>query len=160
MSLFVLRHAKTEQRSHSGKDIDRDLKDKGLRQLELMGDFLDSNFNKLSFRVYCSNATRTRSTLREIEPIINVEKLTFHDELYLPSLKQLIQFIGNQSDKSENILLIGHNFGLSELCTYISGETTLLPTCGLVVYDFPDFSNINEISKETGIEKYRYFPKV
>jgi len=160
LRLFVLRHAKTEQRSLSGKDIDRDLKDKGLRQLELMRGFFDSNFNKLNLRVYCSNAKRTRSTLRGIEPIINVKKLTFHDELYLPSLKQLIKFLGNQSDKSEDILLIGHNFGLSELCTYVSGETTLLPTCGLVVYDFPEFSNINEISKETGIEKYRYFPKV
>ena len=160
MRLFVLRHAKTEQNSHSGKDIDRDLKHKGLQQLELMGDFLDSNFNKINFRVFCSNSTRTRNTLRELEPIINIKDLTFHDELYLPSLKQLLHFFGIQSEKSEDILLLGHNFGLSELCTYISGKTTLLPTCGLVVYDFPDFSNINEISKETGIEIYRYFPKV
>lgn len=160
MKLFVLRHAKTEQKSHSGKDIDRDLKHKGRKQLELMTDFFDSNFDEIGFRIYCSNSTRTRSTLRELEPILNIKELTYHDDLYLPSLKQLLHFLGSQSDESEKILLIGHNFGLSELCTYISGETTLLPTCGLVVYDFPDFSNINEISKETGIEKYRYFPKV
>ncbi len=160
MRLFVLRHAKTEQKSHSGKDIDRDLKHKGLKQLELMRDFIDSNFNELDFRIYCSNATRTRNTLRELEPIINIKELTFHEELYLPSLEQLQHFLWSQSDDSQNILLIGHNFGLSDLCTYISGEKTLLPTCGLVVYDFPDFSNINEISRETGMEKYRFFPKI
>ena len=160
MRLFILRHAKTEQKSHSGKDIDRDLKYKGMRQLELMSDFFVSNFSELNFRVFCSNATRTRSTFRELEPILNIKELTYHDDLYLPSLNKLRHFLGEQSDNNENILLIGHNFGLSDLCTYLSGETTLLPTCGLVVYDFPDFSNINEISKETGIEKYRYFPKV
>ena len=159
MKLFVLRHAKTEQNSHSGKDVDRDLKHKGLLQLELMRNFIDSKFNGIEFRVYCSNSTRTRNTYRELEPILKIKDLTFHDELYLPGLKQLLHFLGNQSDSSENILLIGHNFGLSDLCTYISGEITLLPTCGLVVYDFPDFSNFNEISKETGIEINRFFPK-
>lgn len=159
MRLFILRHAKTEQQSPSGKDFDRDLKKKGINQLELMRNFFVSNFNEVDFRVYCSSAKRTRSTLSELDSVIHVKKLSFHDELYLPSRKQLLHFIWNESDDSENILLIGHNFGLSDLCTYISGEPTLLPTCGLIVYDFPDFSNINEISRETGIEKIRYFPK-
>lgn len=159
MKLFILRHAKTEQESQSGEDFDRDLKAKGYKQLALMREFLVENFNQLQFRVYCSSAARTRSTLSELESEINIKKLSFHDELYLPSLNQLQHFLWNQSDDSENIILVGHNFGLSDLCTYISGETTLLPTCGLVVYDFPDFSNINEISKATGIEKIRYFPK-
>lgn len=159
MKLFILRHAKTEQDSKSGKDFDRDLKSKGYKQLGLMREFLAENFNQLQFRVYCSNAKRTRSTFAEIESEINVKELSYHDELYLPSLNQLQHFLWNESDNSDNILLIGHNFGLSDLCTYISGEPTLLPTCGLVVYDFPDFSNINELSKETGIELFRYFPK-
>lgn len=160
MRLFVLRHAKTEQKSHSGKDVDRDLKMKGLRQLERMGDFFISNFNDVEFRVFCSNSTRTRNTLRELESILSIKELTFHDDLYLASRNQLLDFLEKQSDESENILLIGHNFGLSDLCTYISGETTLLPTCGLIVYDFTEFSNSNEISRETGVEQFRYFPKV
>lgn len=160
MRLFVLRHAKTEQESSTGKDFDRDLKPKGIRQLESMADYFDSNFKELNFRIYCSSATRTRSTLKGLEQNIRSEEISFHDELYLPGLKQLLHFLGEQSEKSQDILLIGHNFGLSDLCTYISGESTLLPTCGLVVYDFPDFKNTAEISKDTGIEKYRYFPKV
>jgi len=158
VKLFILRHAKTEQKSPSGKDFDRDLKNKGLRQLDLMRKFFVSNYSEAEFRVYCSTATRTRSTLQELETAIESKKTTFHDELYLPDLKQLLHFLWNESDDSDNILLIGHNFGLSDLCTYISGENTLLPTCGLVVYDFSDFSNLNEISKETGIEINRYFP--
>lgn len=159
MKLFILRHAKTAQNSLSGKDFDRDLKKKGYRQLELMRNFFDSNFNSLNFKVYCSSATRTRSTLNELQSVLKEDQTSFHDELYLPSLNNLLKFIWNQNDKNENILLIGHNNGLSDLCSYISGEDVLLPTCGLIVYDFPDFSNINEISKETGIEKNRFFPK-
>lgn len=152
MKLFILRHAKTEQASNSGKDFDRDLKTKGLQQVELMRNFFLSNYGELDFRIYCSTAKRTRSTLKELEPVFDSKKISFHDELYLPSLKKLQHFLWDQSEKSEHILLIGHNFGLSELCTYISGEEILLPTCGLIVYDFPSFSNINEISKETGVE--------
>lgn len=159
MKLFVLRHAKTERNSSSGNDFDRELKSKGLNQMELMRNFFSSNFKDLDFRAYCSSAVRTRSTISELKPSLKIKKLSFHDELYLPSLKRLQQFLWNQSDESDNILLIGHNFGLSDLCTYISGEDVLLPTSGLIVYDFPDFSNINEISKDTGIEIYRYFPK-
>lgn len=140
--------------------MDRDLKMKGLRQLERMSDFFITNFRDIEFRVFCSNSIRTRSTFRELEPILNIKELTFHDDLYLASRNQLLQFLEKQSDESENILLIGHNFGLSDLCTYISGETTLLPTCGLIVFNFPEFSNTNEISRETGVEHFRYFPKV
>lgn len=160
MKLFILRHAKTEKVSVTGKDFDRDLKKVGFNQLELMRDFFKTNFEELDFRVYCSTATRTKSTLSEIEPAINIKKLTFHDELYLPNLKELLHFLWNQSDESNPILLIGHNFGLSDLCSYLSGEAVVLPTCGLIVYEFPDFSNLNEISKDTAIEINRFFPKV
>jgi phosphohistidine phosphatase len=159
LKLYILRHAKTEQGSKSGKDFDRDLKAEGIKQVDLMRSFFLSNYGELDLRIYCSSAKRTRSTLNELESIFDTKKISFHDELYLPSLKQLQQFLWDQLDKSQHILLIGHNSGLSELCTYISGEETLLPTCGLVVYDFPSFSNINEISKETGVEIDRYFPQ-
>lgn len=158
MKLFILRHAKTERNSDSGEDFDRDLKNKGYRQMKLMRNFFKSNFDQHRFNVYCSTAVRTRSTFEELKPIIRINEVYFHDELYLPSQQGLLNFLWNQTDESEDILLIGHNNGLSDLCSYISGEDVLLPTCGLIVYDFPDFSNINEISKETGIEKYRFFP--
>jgi phosphohistidine phosphatase len=159
MKIFILRHAKTQEESLSGEDFDRDLKPKGFRQLKFMRSFFESNFEDLTFRIYCSDAVRTRSTFKELESSLIIKEVSFHNELYLQSLKGLLQFLWSKSDENQSVLLIGHNNGLSELCSYLSGKEVWLPTCGLVVYDFPDFSNINEVSRETGIETYRYFPK-
>jgi phosphohistidine phosphatase len=158
VKLFILRHAKTQRNSTTGKDFDRDLKPHGRNQLELMREFFNSNYDGLNFSVYCSSATRTRSTLSELRSSINVSQTSFNDELYLPNLNELLHFIWNQTDNSKNILLVGHNNGLSDLCSYVSDDDILLPTCGLVVYDFPETSNISEISKATGVEINRYFP--
>lgn len=160
MKLFVLRHAKTERNSDSGKDFDRDLKVKGHNQLNLMREFFTDHYQDEKFNVYASTAVRVLSTLKGLETAININHVSLNDELYLPQLRDLLHFLSNHSDTFENILLIGHNNGLSDLCSYISGEEIILPTCGLLVYDFPEFSNINEISKSTGIEKMRFFPKV
>ncbi|MEX1191457.1 MAG: histidine phosphatase family protein [Brumimicrobium sp.] len=160
MKLFVLRHAKTERQSSSGKDFDRDINQKGFSQLGLMSNYLKDNYFENSFRVFCSSAERTRTTFNEIKDNLNYDKVTFHSDIYLPSLQELLLFIWKQNVSNSDILLIGHNDGLSDLCNYISDDNYLLPTCGLVVFDFPEFSNSNQISENTGVELDRYYPIV
>lgn len=57
LELHVLRHAKTEQFSPTGKDFDRSLMKKGLRQRDDLAVFF-KKVNQVNV-VWCSSATRT-----------------------------------------------------------------------------------------------------
>ena len=61
----------------------------------------------------------------------------FFDELYLVGKDDLMTFISNREEAKE-ILIIGHNFGISELASYYTGKQILLKTGGFVSIDFPD----------------------
>ena len=59
MKLHLLRHAKTDQNSSTGKDFDRKLLKKGKDQSEEMGKyFKKQNFNPS--KIICSTAFRTK----------------------------------------------------------------------------------------------------
>ena len=100
-------------------------------------------------KVYCSAAKRTRQTAGLIfgdqKPVSYVEKL------YLSNKETILAFICSQ-EPSQEILIIGHNFGISELVSYLCGSQVVMKTSGFIRLDFPDFS-ITELSASTGVIK-------
>ena len=60
MKLHILRHAKTEDTSHSEKDVDRRLHAQGIDQAKTLRGFFES-ITSLD-EIWCSNAQRTRQT--------------------------------------------------------------------------------------------------
>lgn len=148
MKLHLLRHAKTNQISPTGKDFDRELLPKAYEQLQEFREFYTQNPFQVG-HILCSSAVRTRQTLDQIKELFADVPLTFLNELYLASAGELLKII-NALQSPEDILLIGHNEGISELASELSAAFILLKTCGLVSLEFP-FESSAMVSKETGV---------
>jgi phosphohistidine phosphatase len=157
VKIHLLRHAKTERFSSSGKDFHRKLMDKGIRQSSEMFKFLESKSFE-NTNLYYSSAQRTKETFDLVCSKIKFNQVFFHKELYLAGLEDLRQFIWNLKSKND-IFIIGHNEGLSELASYFSDSFIHLKTCGYIQLEF-NCESSEEISKDCGIIRESYRPEV
>ncbi len=153
LHLHILRHAKTEQISPTGKDFDRFLMKKGLRQREDLKVF----FNTVSGidHVWCSSAKRTRETL---EPFEGLPEPQFFDDLYLCSHQTILKMLW-ESNLEGDVLLIGHNFGISDLVNYFCDSDVELRTGQYVRISF-ECSDWKETFRGTGTMAQLYRPEV
>ena len=131
-SITIIRHAKSSWKSAAG-DHQRPLNERGCVDAGLIGGFLAQN--SLSFDgVYCSDAKRAQQTLQILNASLNIDKqkLYYNDQLYLAELSQLLAIINELPSSKQNIVLLGHNPGLTMLCNYIANDNLdNLPTCGV-----------------------------
>ena len=148
MKLHLLRHAKTNQISPTGKDFDRELLPKAYEQCAELKRYLQDH-PIAPKHILCSSAVRTRQTWAAIEDLFPGVSIVFVDNLYLASSYEMLKII-NELQSPEDILLIGHNEGISELASELSAAFILLKTCGLVSLEFP-FESSAMVSKETGV---------
>lgn len=129
LQLHLIRHAKTEKISQTGSDFDRALLPKGIKQAKALATFLE---NKQNFEILlCSSAKRTQETKNILS-----EKLIFHSikdfpELYLASQFEILQLICEQQDVKV-IWIVGHNEGISDLASYLTGNNIHMKTCAYV----------------------------
>jgi len=149
--VHLLRHAKTEMLSSTGRDFDRKLAIKGHKQSAQLKEIIEGKHLDIS-HLYCSSAQRTRETANLI--FGENKSMTFHDDLYLCEQSELVQFIWNL-DTSTDIMLIGHNFGLSNLASYFLDEDIYLKTGSMISIDFP-FSKSSDLSKATGSQIFAH----
>jgi len=158
MKLYILRHAKTDQNSISGKDFDRKLLKKGLAQSKEMGEyFFKMNFNPT--RIYCSSATRTRETLANIQKQHALEcNINYIDSLYLAEKDHLLKFLWSQ-EGGGTTFIIGHNNGLSDFAAYLIDDFVDLKTCDFLEIEFHSDS-WKETSKGSGKIISSYHPEV
>lgn len=154
MKLYLLRHAKTNQESPTGKDFDRALLPKGKAQCELMRDHL-AGIKDLY--VLCSGAKRTRQTLDLIH-LMNPE-VEYSDLLYLCSKDTILRHIWNCKTEKD-LMIVGHNFGISDVAEYLLEDYIEMRTCELIVINF-DIESWQEASIGLGhlSDRYRPVPK-
>jgi phosphohistidine phosphatase len=145
--LHLLRHAKTNQSSPTGLDFDRELLPQGYEQIAELKQFLVSN-PIAPKHILCSSAMRTRQTLSEIQDFWPAARIHFIDELYLASKQEILSKICALHTPDE-ILVVGHNEGLSELAMHLEKPAHLLQTCGFIRIEFP-FETSAFISADTG----------
>ena len=145
MIVHLMRHAKTEMLSSTGRDFDRKLALKGHKQCTQLKEIIEGQHLDIS-QIYCSSAQRTRETAKLI--FGENKSMTFHDDLYLCEQSDLLQFVWNL-DTATDIMLIGHNFGLSNLASYFLDEDIYLKTGAMLSIDF-SFSKSSDLSKATG----------
>ena len=157
MKLHLLRHAKTEKQAISGRDFDRSLMEKGSRQSKEIAKFLE-NKNWNNTLLFCSEAKRTRETFAEIQKRNSFNEVSFHQNLYLAENKELLDFIW-KLNSTQDLFILGHNDGLSELASYFCGEEIHLKTCSYVCITFEANSSV-EMSRETGMIVETFRPEV
>jgi phosphohistidine phosphatase len=130
LKLNLIRHAKTNQESPTGRDFDRELLSKGIIQANMLAVFLDLNSIELG-TVLCSGAKRTRQTWHILEQHLFPEaKASYIDDLYLSNYPTMMAHILEQISKT--VTVIGHNEGISELGSYLSGIDIHMKTGGFI----------------------------
>lgn len=159
-NLYILRHAKTNPVSTSGKDFDRELLPKGLQQLAELNKFFETYEFVRPVDTYVSSSKRTRQTFDAIKAVMTktgkLQGAAFSENWYLADVKSLLSGLWNTNSR-EDVMLVGHNDGLSDMVSYFLEEDVILGTCEFVHLRFPAL-NWNETSKGLATLIHRYRP--
>jgi phosphohistidine phosphatase len=137
--LTLLRHAKSSWRDTDLPDLERPLSGRGESDAPAMGLRLKGRKLRPSL-VLTSHARRARATAKLVAAALGypVEFLQVERGLYLASPLQILGVVAGQDERFCDILLVGHNPGLTELANHLPPELGLdnLPTCAAVAIDF------------------------
>ena len=128
MNVYLLRHAKSSWKNFVD-DHSRILKKRGRNDAITLADFIRDK--KIQFDLtLCSSAARTKETLDLIYENIPsaFKEIRLLDSLYHASGEQILDHL--QGIKKSNILLVGHNPGLSEAINFFQKRCDEdYPTC-------------------------------
>ncbi len=151
--LTLLRHAKSSWNDPGLADFDRPLNKRGRRDAPMMGKRLAER-NVQPDLVLCSPALRARLTAEAVigELAGNPKWLLFDPHLYLAELSQLVSLLRGIARDRHDVLLIGHNPGLTDLANYlVDGHIANLPTCALFSVELTasDWSRLDRCQART-----------
>lgn len=133
-TLTILRHAKSSWNKPGLRDFDRPLNGRGKRDAPDMGDRMKEAGIRPSL-IMSSPAVRAWSTAKLVAAEIGypIEFLQREPDLYHASAEQLLDVIARQDEGFNNLVLVGHNPGLTDLANkLVPGLTGNLPTAGFV----------------------------
>jgi phosphohistidine phosphatase len=141
-TLILMRHAKSDWNQSGLSDKDRPLNARGNDAAPRMARWLLDQ-GLLPDRVCCSSAVRTRETLdwmsrvfSEAEHAKRLEK-TYLDELYLAPSERILRVayeVWSQFLDDRVLLMLGHNPGMEDLVSELSGQSTAMPTAAIAIF--------------------------
>ena len=132
--LTIVRHAKSSWSDTSLSDAKRPLNRRGKHDAPMMGERILEHGIRPSL-IVSSHATRAWSTAKIIAEAINYprEFLQKEKSLYLASLDRILDVVMAQDNGFNNLMIVGHNPGLTDFVNFlIPGLTNNLPTAGVV----------------------------
>jgi phosphohistidine phosphatase len=132
--LTIVRHAKSSWDDSSLSDRERPLNERGRLDAPMMGRRIAAAGIRPSL-IIASPAVRAWTTARVVAQELGypLEFMHRESELYMASLRELLDVVGAQDNKFNNLMLFGHNPGLTEFANFLSpGITGNLPTAGVL----------------------------
>ena len=159
-TLTILRHAKSSWSDSSLSDAERPLNRRGERDAPIMGERIAAAGIRPAL-IISSPAVRAFATARIVAEQINYPREFLEKEpaLYLASLDRLLDIVIAQNDSINNLMLVGHNPGLTSLVNYLSPNLTdNLPTCGVVSFSL-DTDSWDIYSPPKASVDYHDYPK-
>lgn len=131
-TLILLRHAKSDW-SGDEPDIARPLAKRGRRQAPDAGRWLAAHADRIDLAVV-SPASRARSTWDLVAAELDVRPPTrIDDRVYAASGRELLAVVRELPDDVETVVLVGHNPGLEDLVSLLTGEWPPMPTSALAL---------------------------
>lgn len=137
--LTLLRHAKSSWKDFQLADFDRPLNKRGRTNAPLMGERLACRGLNPD-RIIASPALRARLTAEVVALALQHDEESIHWEasIYEADLTTLLTLIRQLPDSWRDILLVGHNPGLTELANYLAPcHIANIVTCGAVRIALP-----------------------
>lgn len=136
--LLLLRHAKAE-RPLGITDHDRPLASRGLRDATVAGALLDAHLTGGRPTVLVSSALRARQTWEAAAPALGARRpaVSVDPRLYgatdgAHAIQSVLREVEGAMD---DVIVIAHDPGLSELASACASAPVILRTCGLAVVD-------------------------
>ena len=131
--LTLLRHAKSSWDNRRLADHDRPLAGRGRRDAPRMGQRLAAHGLKPDL-LLCSTARRARETAELVAPPLGAPPVAHDADIYLATPGALLAVLARQDDAVDELVMIGHNPGFTELANMLLPGLRLgnLPTAGAV----------------------------
>ena len=157
-NLIIVRHCKSSWADLSLSDFDRPLNKRGHIDGELMSSYLREKEKKID-KLISSTSKRTRLTSKYFIEKIHFNSISYLDELYHASYSEIIKIISKIENNLNNIMVIGHNPGLTELINHFSDMRIYnIPTSGIIKVEFKE-AKWSKITENKGKIVYKKFPK-
>jgi phosphohistidine phosphatase len=137
--LTLMRHAKSSWDDPTIADFERPLNRRGERDAPAMGRRLRDAGARPSL-IVSSPAARALATARQVADALGYprEFLQTDHSLYLASSERLREVIALQDDTFRDLMIVGHNPGLTEFAAELSDQPVgHLATGAVVVIDLP-----------------------
>jgi phosphohistidine phosphatase len=133
-TLILLRHAKSDW-SDFEADVDRPLAKRGRRQAPEAGRWLAHAVDAIDLAVV-SPANRARSTwdLASAQ-LADRPQTRIDDRVYATSASRLLGVVRELPDDLDTVVMVGHNPGIEDLVTLLTGECVPMPTAALAVIE-------------------------
>ncbi len=157
-TLFIVRHGKSTWDYHGVDDIDRPLKERGIRNASEMAGYIKKQ-NIFPEMIYSSPAARAVNTALIFARIFDFpeDKFFIKNDLYMSDTDDILNVISETSAKVGSLMIFGHNPGFTDLANYLS-ELRLanIPTSGLVILDFSceEWKGIGRSNLISGISEF------
>jgi phosphohistidine phosphatase len=124
--LVLLSHAKSAY-PDGVIDHDRPLSERGLREAPVAGKQLAERIPNFD-RVLVSSGRRAQETWQAVSQSLSVGQRLDLPELYLAGSDELLAVVRGLSDSATAVLLVGHNEGIEELASMLSGVPVTMKT--------------------------------
>lgn len=137
-TIYLARHAKSSWDLEGVRDIDRPLKERGIRDAYVMGSLLKQR-GIVPDAILCSSATRAFHTaviiMRQLE--YPRERFNLKPLIYETGATSIIRMVQQQDDALHSLMLFGHNPTFTSLANALgSANIENLPTCGIAGIEF------------------------
>lgn len=148
--LYIIRHAKAEDHFGPKIDFERNLVDKGRERARELSAKLNKELPSIDERtlVISSTASRAAETATLFCDTLGypVDRIEWEPKIYEAHFLVILKRINDVSANYDNLLVFGHNPGLSDLINYVSNDYVDLKTSHigcLTLEDNIDFSNLS-----------------
>lgn len=130
-TLYLLRHAKSSWQEPGLKDFDRTLNARGREAAPLVGRFVREQKLRVDLML-SSPAVRARETAALVKESAALStELLFDERIYEADAAALLEVVTQSAESAGALMLVGHNPGMEELLTLLTGETRRMQTAAL-----------------------------
>lgn len=163
--LTLLRHAKSSWSDPLSADHARGLSGRGKRDAPKMGKRMAARGSRPAV-IISSSAKRARRTAKIVAEALQypAKSLQIEKALYLATAETILELICGQDDNIGDLLIVGHNPGLTDLVNELLPSLSMhnLPTSGVVAIDFKteEWSRITEVGAELLFYDYPKNPEL
>lgn len=151
-TLLICRHAEAYDSYPLQPDFERELTPHGLHQANKTGKWLRENFVKID-QLLSSPAKRAGLTARTLAGRLYFaeEKISYMPDLYNARESQLLQILSQLPDQARQVLLVGHNPGITKLARDLAGQHfSYLDPANVVAISLP-FEKWEDIHLHSGV---------